>query len=317
MTTAAGPGSKFGERAPLASVIIPIYNGAATIGRALQSIFAQTFTDFEIVCVDDGSTDDTASVLAAFGNKIRIVKQSNRGFPGARNAGVAASRGQLLALIDHDDQWMPRKLELSVAAIDADTAAALVFTDLVVVNETGEESRPSPIGADTAHAPTMEEMLSRIWPIMPSTVLMRRSAFDRAGAFAENLKEDLDFWLRIREQGNFIYLPDKLIRFTFGQLYPKVLNRDIGPTQMIDAVRARYGARADGWVRDFIQHKVRMIAHAGVVEMSRGNMPAARQCFIQVLRYDRLHIKTYLRLARTFLPESARRALSGRAARGA
>jgi glycosyltransferase involved in cell wall biosynthesis len=302
---------------PLVSVIIPIYNGATTIGRALQSVFAQSFTDFEVICVDDGSTDDTASVLTAFGNKIRIVNQANRGFPGARNAGVAASRGELLALIDHDDQWAPRKLELTVAALQADAGAALVFTDLVVVNEAGEESRPSPVGADTAHAPSMDEMLSRIWPIMPSTVLMRRAAFDRAGAFAEDLKEDLDFWLRIREQGNFIYLPDKLIRFTFGQLYPKVLNRDIGPQHMIDAVRARYGSRADGWVKDFIQHKVRMIAYAGVLEMSRGNMSGARRCFMQVLRYDRLHVKTYLRIARTLLPERARRALSGRAARGA
>jgi glycosyltransferase involved in cell wall biosynthesis len=298
-------------------LVILIYNDAATFVRALQSVFAQTFTDFEIVCVDDGSADDTLSVLAAFGNKIRIVNQANRGFPGARNAGVAASRGQLLALIDHDDQWMPRKLELSVAALDDDPGAVLVFTDLLVVNEANEESRPSPIDSDTAHAPTMDEMLSRIWPIMPSTVLMRRDAFDRAGGFAEYLKEDLDFWLRIREQGNFIYLPDKLIRFTFGQLYPKVLNRDIGPRQMIDLVRARYGPRASGWVRDFIQHKVRMIAYAGVIEMSRGNMVGARRCFMQVLRYNPLHIKTYLRIARTFLPKNARRALSGRAARGA
>lgn len=317
MTSAAGPGSQPGDRAPLVSVIIPVYNGAATIGRALQSVFDQTFSNFEIICVDDGSTDNTPAVLAAFGDRIRVVSQANRGFPGARNAGVAASRGEMLALIDHDDQWAPQKLELNVAALHDVPGASLVYSDLVVVNEAGEESRPSPIESDTAHAPTMDEMLSRIWPIMPSTVLMRRAAFDRAGGFGEDLKEDLDFWLRIREQGDFIYIPDKLIRFTFGQLYPKVLNRDIGPRQMIDLVRARYGSRADGWVKDFIQHKVRMIAYAGIVEMSRGNIAGARRCFFQVLRYDRLHLKTYLRLARTLLPERARRALSGRAARGA
>ena len=101
---------------PRVSVIIPIYNGAATIERALKSVFEQTFTDFEIVVVDDGSTDETPAVLARFGDRISVVRQRNKGLPGARNAGVAASRGELLALIDHDDQWLPRKLELTVAA---------------------------------------------------------------------------------------------------------------------------------------------------------------------------------------------------------
>jgi len=302
---------------PRVSVIIPIYNGAATIERALKSVFEQTFSDFEIVVVDDGSTDETPSVLAKFGDRIRMIRQSNRGFPGARNAAVAASRGELLALIDHDDQWLPRKLELTVAALDTDPDASLVYSDLIVVNEAGEESRSSPIGSDTAHAPTMDEMLSRIWPIMPSTVVMRRAAFDGAGGFGESLHEDLDFWLLMREQGDFIYLPDKLVRFTFGQLYPKVLNRDIGPKPIVDLVRARYGSRADRWVEDFIQHRVRMIANAGVIEMSRGNLAGARRCFIRVLRYDRRHVKSYLRIARTYLPAGIARVLSGRAARGA
>jgi glycosyltransferase involved in cell wall biosynthesis len=300
------------------SVIIPVYNGAATIGRAIASVFAQTLSPFEIVVVDDGSTDNTASVLAGYGDKIRVVRQTNRGLPAARNAAVAASRGELLALIDHDDEWIPQKLELAVAAMRADPAAALLYSDLIVVNEAGEEFRRSPIGPDTAHAPTMDEMLTRIWPITPSTVVMRRDAFDRAGGFCEQLisAEDIHFWLLMREQGRFIYLPERLVRFTYGQLFPKVLNRDIGPTAIVDLIRVRYGARADGLVKNFIRHRVRMIANAGVVEMSRGNTVGARQCFIRVLKYDPRHVKSYLRIARTFLPAPVRRALGGRASRG-
>ena len=309
--------SEYRGGSPRVSVILPVYNGAGTIERALKSVFDQTFTDFEVVVVDDGSTDDTPSVLAKFKDRIRMIRQANRGFPGARNTAIAASRGELLALIDHDDQWLPRKLELNVAALDRDLGASLVYSDLVVVNELGEESRASPIGSATAHAPSMDEMLARMWPIMPSTVVMRRAAFERAGGFGESLHQDLDFWLRMREQGTYIYLPDKLVRFTFGQLYPKVLNRDIGPKPIVDLIRARYGSRADGWVNDFIQHRIRMIANAGVVEMSRGNLEGARRCFIRVLRYDRLHLKSYLRIARTYLPARIARALSGRAARGA
>jgi glycosyltransferase involved in cell wall biosynthesis len=303
--------------APLVSVVIPVYNGAATIGRALNSVFDQSFTDYEVVICDDGSTDDTPSVLAGFGDRIRVIRQANRRFPAARNAAVAASRGDLIALIDHDDQWLPRHLELSVAALQSDPTAALVYTDVTVVNEAGEESRASPVGLDTAHAPSMEEMLTRIWPIMPSTVVMRRTAFERAGGFTESLGEDLDFWPRIREQGSFIYLPDRLVRFTFGQLYPKILKRDVGPEGFLDLIRARWGSRADGLAEDFMRHRVRMISNAGVIEMSRGNMAGARQCFIRVLQYDHLHAKSYLRIARTFLPAPIRRALGGKASRGA
>lgn len=303
---------------PRVSVIIPVYNGARTLDRALKSVFEQTFADYEIVICDDGSTDDTPAVLAKYGDRVRVVRQANRGLPAARNAAVAASRGELLALIDHDDEWLPQKLELAVSAMTADAGAALLYSDMIVVNEAGEEFRRSQIGPDTAHAPTMDEMLTRIWPITPSTVVMRRDAFDRAGGFCEQLisAEDIHFWLLMREQGHFIYLPERLVRFTYGQLFPKVLNRDIGPTAIVELIRARYGNRADGLVKNFIRHRVRMIANAGVIEMSRGNMAGARRCFMRVLKYDPRHAKSYLRIARTFLPEKIRRGLGGKASRG-
>ncbi len=315
--TSAAASSEQRTRTPRVSIIIPVYNGAATIDRALASVFAQSFTDYEIVICDDGSTDDTSSVLARYGGKVRVVRQANRGLPAARNAAVAASRGELLALIDHDDEWLPNKLDVAVAAMSADPEAALLYSDMIVVNEAGEEFRRSQIGPDTAHAPTMDEMLARIWPITPSTVVMRRDAFDRAGGFCVELisAEDIHFWLLMREQGHFIFITDRLVRFTYGQLFPKVLNRDIGPTAIVDLIRARYGHRADGLVQHFIRHRVRMIANAGVVEMSRGNLKGARQCFIRVLKYDPRHLKSYLRIARTYLPAPIRRALSGKAAR--
>ena len=302
---------------PRVSAIVPVYNGAATIERALKSVFEQTFTDYEVVICDDGSTDDTPAVLAKYGERIRVVRQPNRGLPAARNAAVAASRGELIALIDHDDEWLPRKLEVEVAAMAADSGAALLYSDKIVVNEAGEEFRMSEVRPDTAHAPTMEEMLGRIWPITPSTVVMTRDAFERAGGFCEELisAEDIHFWLLMREQGHFIFMPEKLVRFTYGQVFPKVLNRDIGPTAIVDLIRARYGTRGDGIVKDFIRHRVRMIANAGVIEMSKGNMEGARRCFVRVLRYDPLYLKSYTRIVRTYLPASIRRALGGKASR--
>jgi glycosyltransferase involved in cell wall biosynthesis len=305
------------DRTPLVSVIIPVYNGAATIDRALNSVFEQTFTDYEVVICDDGSTDDTPAVLAKYGEKIRVVRQDNRGLPAARNAAIAVSRGELLALIDHDDTWMPQMLEMMVAAILADPDAALVYSDTIIVNEAGEEISRSRVRPDTAHAPSMDELLARMWPIV-TMVVVRRAAFGRAGGFCEQLlsAEDIYFWLRMREQGHFIYLPNRLVRVTIGQLYPKILNRDAGPKVLVDLIRARYGSRADGLVKDFIRHRVRMIANVGVIEMSKGNMQGARRCFIRALQYDPRHVKSYLRIARTFLPAPVRRALGGKASRG-
>jgi glycosyltransferase involved in cell wall biosynthesis len=303
---------------PRVSVIIPVYNGAATIARALESIFAQTFTGYEIVVVDDGSTDQTRTILHRYAGRVRLVEQPNRGQAAARNNGVRHSSDEFIAFLDADDEWLPRRLELTVAALLADPDAALVYSDMIVVNEAGEEFRRSHISNETAHAPAMDEMLTRIWPIMPSTVLMRRAAFDRTTGFCERLRgpEDIHFWLLAREQGHFIYLPERLARYTFDQLYPKVLNR-VGPGAMVDLIRSRYGSRADGLVEDFMRHRVSMISNAGVIEMSRGNMAGARRCFIRVLKYDRLHAKSYLRIARTFLPAPIRRALGGKASRGA
>ncbi len=160
----------------------------------------------------------------------------------------------------------------AVAAMRADPEAVLLYSDKIVVNEAGEEFRLSEVRPDTAHAPTMDEMLARIWPITPSTVVMRRDAFDRAGGFCEQLisAEDIHFWLLMREQGHFIYLPEKLVRFTYGQLFPKVLNRDIGPDRHCrsDSRPLRHRAPT-GWCRNFIRHRVRMIANAGVIEMSK------------------------------------------------
>src|ERR1039458_3668927 len=99
------------------SLIVPVYNGAATISRALAGVFAQSYSDYEVVVLDDGSTDDTASVLAGYGNRVRVISQPNRGLSGARNAGVRASGGEYVAFLDDDDEWMPQKLARSAGVL--------------------------------------------------------------------------------------------------------------------------------------------------------------------------------------------------------
>jgi glycosyltransferase involved in cell wall biosynthesis len=294
---------------PRLSVIIPVYNGAATIERVLNSVFAQTYGDFEIVVVDDGSTDETAAILERFSSRVAIVRQPNIGFCAARNAAIAKSTGEYLALLDADDFWAPTKLEKAIAILDKSPQVVLVYTDVLNQDAAGRDLGTSPVDAATAHAPTMDEMLSRLWPIMPSTVVMRRTAYEQCGRFAEGFSEDLDFWIRIREQGEFSYSPEKLTRFTVGPLYPKVLRRDSRGELFVRSIRARYGNRASGVLQSYTQHKVRILRNTGLAELKKGNRAAARQCLIRSLSYDRTAFKTYLRIARTLLPMSIIRAL--------
>jgi glycosyltransferase involved in cell wall biosynthesis len=113
----------------LVSIVLPTYNRADTIGRAIQSIQSQTFTDWELVVVDDGSSDSTAQVLAGYGARVRVVRQANQGCYAARNAGLNASTGPLVAFMDSDDEWLPQFLELAVGLLQHQPDAQYVLTE--------------------------------------------------------------------------------------------------------------------------------------------------------------------------------------------
>jgi glycosyltransferase involved in cell wall biosynthesis len=283
--------------------VIPVFNGQQTIAGVVESVLAQTLPTSEIIVVDDGSTDETASILNQFVEQITVVRQENRGFCTARNSGIDKSSGEYIALLDSDDFWIRTKLEKSMRRFEENPASVLVYTDVANIDVEGRELGTSPVNSETAHAPSMDEMLNDLWPIMPSTVVMRRDAYEESGRFADGFSEDLDFWIRIRERGEFSYIPEKLTRFTVGPLYPKVLRRDNRAELFLEAISRRYGPRADGVLRSFRKHKKRILRNAGLAELKKGNRSAARRCLVRSLHYDPMAFKTYLRIARTFLPK--------------
>ena len=116
--------------APRVSVIIPTYNRAALVCKAIDSVLEQTFSDYEILVIDDGSTDGTESAVAGYGQRVRYFWQENRGMSAARNRGIDLARGEYLALLDSDDLWMPFKLELMVAVLDRFPASWLCLQRL-------------------------------------------------------------------------------------------------------------------------------------------------------------------------------------------
>jgi glycosyltransferase involved in cell wall biosynthesis len=195
----------------LISVIIPVYNGAAFIARAVDSALAQDFSDFEVIVVDDGSTDATGLILSKYGNKICVLRQENRGASVARNRGAAIARGEYLAFLDADDWWRQDKLTLTHRALEGNEKAVLAFSGF-------HELLPDEIELGERRyqrAPSLEEILADFLFIGPSTVLMRRSVFERIGGFCEELGdaayEDTYLWLLAREHGEFIYVDELLV----------------------------------------------------------------------------------------------------------
>ena len=199
----------------------------------------------------------------------------------------------------------------------------LVYSNLIAVGIDGAELPIEMTPAPVAHAPSMDELLTRLWPIVPSSVVMRREVFDRIGGFSPAIAgcEDIYFWLMAREQGEFRYLPEKLARFAY-DTYPellRVLRRDIegGTQNLIPMLHQRYGHRANALARYYRRHKVSMLSRVGLLALAHGDAREARQCFLRAIRWNPAQPKTYLRLMRTFMPPRLALRLSGKAARRA
>src|SRR5712672_3063531 len=123
---------------PKVSIIIPAYNQARFLGVAIESALRQTFSDLEVIVIDDGSTDQTRQVAAGFGDRIRYIHQDNTGLPGARNRGIRESSGEYLCFLDSDDFYHPDKLQRQVELLDADPEIGFVYCDIVTTDEAGQ-----------------------------------------------------------------------------------------------------------------------------------------------------------------------------------
>ncbi|MDP3850158.1 MAG: glycosyltransferase [Luteolibacter sp.] len=204
----------------LVSIVIPTYNREATIVAAVESALAQTHRNLEVIVVDDGSVDSTLEVLAAYENRISIIRQANAGPSAARNRGVNASRGEVIAFLDSDDQWKPTKIERQVALMKRGGSgmcccvcnARVMGADGALVGDTFDFAG---LRFDFAEGEwtNPQEVLATRFLLFNQVVAVRREAFDRVGGFNEKLRllEDYELSLRLSSAGTWGVIREPLV----------------------------------------------------------------------------------------------------------
>lgn len=194
------------------SVVIPAYNAAWCVGRAIESVLAQQFRDFELLVVDDGSTDGTAAVLARYGDAIRVVRQPNGGLSNARNAGIRESRGEFVAFLDADDWWLPEKLGRQIALMRERPELGFISTAARVEDPEGRLLNV------WACAKWEGSFLVHLFGSNAgvagsgSAVVARRALFRLVGGFDETLRslEDIDMWMRLGTVADYACIEEPL-----------------------------------------------------------------------------------------------------------
>ncbi|MDT8377785.1 MAG: glycosyltransferase [Desulfotignum sp.] len=230
---------------PQISVIIPSFNRAWTLAHAIDSVLAQTVAPKEIIVVDDGSTDHTPKVLAAYGDSIRVLVQPNKGVSCARNLGIRHSTGEFVALLDSDDQWKPEKLACQTAFFMDHPGALICQTEEiwirngVRVNPRKKHRKPSGL----IFEPSLHLCL-----VSPSAVMIKKKLFERKGMFRPDFPvcEDYEFWLRVSVDTP-IHLIDTALTVKYGGHADQLSRRHSQDRFRIEAIRdlVRSGTLSD------------------------------------------------------------------------
>jgi glycosyltransferase involved in cell wall biosynthesis len=246
------------------STVIPAFNAERFLPRCLASVFAQTLKSFEVIVVDDGSTDNTAGLAAELG--ATVAQRKNGGLSAARNTGIQVATGEWIALLDADDLWAPQKLERQVVSIRPDTV--LVYTGITTFNDNGVRVEIPAIDPVQAR-----KVLRYRNPIIPSTALVRRDAVTLNGGFREDIRacEDWEMWVRLKRLGQFEAVVEPLLDY---YIYPGSLSAN--PGRMLDAFErildTTLVADLDGCNRWSWKQRIRAVqlASAGLIARDNG-----------------------------------------------
>ncbi len=196
---------------PKVSIIIPTYNRLPMLKEAIQSVLSQDFEDFELIVVDDGSTDGTPQEIKPLGGRVKVIEHTvNKGVSAARNRGILHAKGKYIAFLDSDDLWVKGKLKTQVAFLDDNPHYPLCYTDEIWIRK---GKRVNPMKKHAKYSGWIFEKCLPLCIISPSSAMMRKNLFSKVGLFDEALPvcEDYDLWLRISARSPIFFIHKKLI----------------------------------------------------------------------------------------------------------
>ncbi|MDO8878569.1 MAG: glycosyltransferase [Pseudolabrys sp.] len=265
--------------APQVSVVIPVFNGEQTIVRALNSVFAQTFSSFEIIVVDDASSDRTADIIASYSDRLTIIRSTeNRGAGAARNTGIAEARGRWVAFLDADDAWKPTKLERQIDLLERSRKSRAACATGYHLEKDG---RKRAISLNLTPEQFRRDILFGCTISPGSTLIVERYVFDQMGGFDESFRrlEDWDWLLRFSERFEMDFVPEPLAEI---YLTPRDFPPSIADTDPVHAGICRMGdkhAARLGSFRKRMQLKSSLlIEHAAALH--RNSRPLAAALYV-------------------------------------
>ena len=291
-------------------VIIPCYNVESYLRRALESVFAQTYTNFHIYAVDDGSTDNTLNILQQNAHRCSYLSQPHGGAAGARNCGIRMSNSPLIAFLDADDEWLAQKLERQVEFMTRNPDFGLVCSLC--------EMRPRQQDAGTVFSLPSRALSGKLFGelvrncfVFTPAVLVRRQCLEEVGLFDESLMvcEDFHLWLRIAARWKIAILPEVL---AVTHARPGSLSATISPEQRLrtgvatlEDVRARCKDLPAGDARALRRALAQRHYFYGSFLLSSGAKRRARQSLLKALKLQPSHVRAFAKIVLSVFPARA------------
>ncbi|MEX0729846.1 MAG: glycosyltransferase [Aquisalimonadaceae bacterium] len=272
---------------PLITVITPTFNRADYLGQAIESVLAQTWPHFELLVVDDGSTDDTATLMERYlpDKRIQYFRQENQGQSVARNLALSHAKGEFVCFLDSDNAWLPEKLEISLRAFEDNPDVDIIYGDAITIDETGAEISRENM---KRHSGRIVPQMLRDNCVSMNTAMTRRRCFDERGGMSgrRRVADDYDLWLRFSAYYRFLYIPEYLAyyRVMADQISSDKTRRFDTNEAILRDFLAEHGDRVTpaearmGWCH-FHTRKGRYLA-------SEGRRGEALACYARALRHN-------------------------------
>jgi len=287
---------------PSVSVIIPLYNSEKFIGDTLDSVLSQTYQDFEIIAVDDGSIDNTSSAVRIKNDsRIRYIRQENAGISAARNRGIAEAKGDYIAFIDHDDKWLPDKLETQFSVLKNDIRAGLVFSNAHIIDSSGRRSNNFFNITKPSSGMVFERLLEgNFIPVL--TTVVRKDVFDEVGLFDQRYRiaEDWDMFLRISLKYPVIYVNRPLAEYrVHGSSFSK--NRELLLTESMDIIDRLVSFAKHDAQRRMKKMRAGYWSILGSLCLKKGDRLKAKRYFSNSIKDSFFNVRPYVGLAGAYL----------------